>query len=136
MYYFLEDTLSRSRKGLLTKPNQMVVQLPRGFWKCPITFRELPLCTCNRGAAFSVAHLAEVILTAWNKEGCTKGCTVTCWRIFNQATSEHNLPYQQNEHDMLNLHSLILKYNSLSLPSILPSFLWVGAAQGNHGTDK
>ena len=138
-YYFLEDMLFRSREGLLTKPNQMVVQIRQGFWKYPITFRELPLCTGNRGVFFSVAHKGNVLLSTWKKEGCTmgKGCVVSCWTVFTQVIAEQvMLLSTEGARHVKPSQSAILKYYYLSLSSISPSFLWVDAAQGNHGSGK
>lgn len=86
-----------------------------------------------------VAQKANVLLSPWSKEGCTvgKGCIVPCWAVFKQVTSEQVMFLStEGTGHVKPSQSAILKYYYLSLSSLPPSFLWVGAAQGNHGSGK
>lgn len=73
----------------MTKPNRTVAQLHSlGFWRYPVAFGELPLCTGNTGAFFSVPRVAEVTLATWDRERCQmrEGCAVPCLTtFFNQV---------------------------------------------------
>lgn len=66
-----------------------------------------------------------------------KGCVVSCWTVFNQVTPEQvKFLSTEGTGPAKPSRSAVLKYYYLSLSSLPPSFLWVGAAQGNHGSGQ
>lgn len=66
-----------------------------------------------------------------------KGLCSIMLGVFNEVTSKQVMFLStEGTGHVKPSQCAILKYYYLSLSSIPPSFLWVGAAQGNHGSDE